>query len=229
MQVGSKKFTTPGGSGRIAWLWVVLLVGFATRVTAQEPQIEIAGLSEGKAVVVDASGRPKVYREGDILPGGAKLIRATAESALFEVDGKRHSLKIGSHVSAVPAARNGAQQVTLTADAQGHFETIGSIDGASVRFLVDTGATMISMSAADARRIGLNYLKGRPGYANTANGTVRVYGVRLNSVRVGDIVLTNVDASVHEAPMPFVLLGMSFLNRVEMTRRGDSLTLVRRF
>ncbi|MCW5622541.1 MAG: TIGR02281 family clan AA aspartic protease, partial [Burkholderiales bacterium] len=205
MQVGSNECTTAGRCGRIARL-CVLLAGLAAQVTtAQEPQIEIAGLSEGKAVVVDASGRPKVYREGDTLPGGAKLIRATAESALFEVDGKRHSLKIGSHISAAPAARSGTQRVILTADAQGHFETIGSIDGASVRFLVDTGATMISMSAADARRIGLNYLKGRPGYASTANGTIRVYGVRLNSVRVGDIALTNVAAAVHDAPRPFVL------------------------
>jgi len=205
------------------------MLALAFPAGAQDLQIEIAGLSEGKAVVVTAGGRPKVYRDGDILPGGAKLLKATPEGALFELDGKRQTLKIGNHVSAAPTTRTGAQRVNLTADANGHFETIGTIEGVTVRFLVDTGATTVSMGADDARRIGIDYLKGQPGYASTANGTIKVYRVRLNSVRVGEIALTNVEASVHDSRMPFVLLGMSFLNRVEMTRKGDNLTLVRRF
>ena len=57
----------------------------------------------------------------------------------------------------------------------------------------------------------------------------RVYRVKLDTVKLGDITLNNVDALVHEAEMPFVLLGMSFLNRVEMRREGTDLTLTKRY
>jgi aspartyl protease family protein len=94
---------------------------------------------------------------------------------------------------------------------------------------VDTGATLISMGISDARRIGLNYLKGQPGLSSTANGVVQVYRVKLDTVRLGDITLNNVDAVVHGSDMPWVLLGMSFLNRLQMNRQGDELKLVKRF
>ena len=136
---------------------------------------------------------------------------------------------IGSNALGGNASTNGASRVTLIADARGHFVTTGSINGATVTFLVDTGATMVSMGITDARRIGLNYLAGERGMSRTANGAARVYRVKLDSVKVGDISLSNVDALVHEADMPWVLLGMSFLNRLEMTRQGDDLTLVKRY
>jgi aspartyl protease family protein len=186
------------------------------------------GLSQGRAVIVGPNGKPKVYRDGDTLPNGARLVRATSESALVELNGKRSTLRIGTHVSTATPASSGGR-VTLTADARGHFETIGTINGASVRFLVDTGASMISMGIDDARRVGIDYLKGQKGFSNTANGVAPVYRVKLDTVKVGEITLNGVDGLVHESSMPFVLLGMSFLNRLEMNRQGDSLTLVKRF
>ena len=63
----------------------------------------------------------------------------------------------------------------------------------------------------------------------TANGTATAYRVKLDTVRLGDITLNNVDALVHDQDMPWVLLGMSFLNRVEMRREGSNLTLIKRF
>jgi aspartyl protease family protein len=195
---------------------------------AQEQDIDIVGLSQGRAVVVGANGKPKVYRDGDTLPNGARLIKATPESAVFEIDGKRRTLTMGNHVStATPSS--GAARVTLIADERGHFVTTGSVNGASMRFLVDTGATMISMGIGDARRIGLDYLKGEQGFSRTANGVARVYKVRLDTVKVGDISINAVDALVHETDLPWALLGMSFLNRVEMNRQGDNLTLVKRY
>jgi len=207
---------------------VLALLFWSACAGAQEQDIEIVGLSQGRAVIVGANGKPKVYRDGDTLPNGARLIRATPESALFEIDGKRRTLTMGSHVStATPAS--GAARVTLIADERGHFVTLGSINGASMRFLVDTGATMISIGIGDARRIGLDYLKGEQGYSRTANGVARVYKLRLDTVRVGDITLNGVDAQVHDSDLPWALLGMSFLNRVEMNRQGENLTLVKRY
>ena len=99
----------------------------------------------------------------------------------------------------------------LTADGQGHFLTIGTINGITVRFLVDTGASLISMSGSDAKRLGLNYTAGQKGAVSTANGIVPAYRVKLDEVRIGDITLNNVDGVVHAGnALPVVLLGMSF-------------------
>ena len=196
-----------------------------------DDEINVVGLSSGKAVVVvGGSGKPRVLHDGEALGSGVKLIKATPEMALFEINGQRRSLSLGSsQLSNARSNVNGSSSVTLVADARGHFVTTGSINGAMVQFLVDTGATMISMGIGDARRIGINYLQGQPGASRTANGLVRVYRVKVDVVKVGDIALNNVDALVHEGDMPFVLLGMSFLNRVEMKREGTDLTLTKRY
>jgi aspartyl protease family protein len=88
---------------------------------------------------------------------------------------------------------------------------------------------MIALSSADAVRLGIDYKKGQPVYMNTANGTTTAYQVRLNSVKVGDIVLNQVDGVVQESGLPFALLGMSFLNRTEMRRDGEQMVLTKRF
>jgi aspartyl protease family protein len=198
---------------------------------AAEDEINVVGLSSGKAVVVVGSaGKPRVLRDGEALSGAIKLIKATPESALFEINGQRRSLALGtSQLSKAGSTFNASSSVTLVADARGHFLTTGSVNGAMVQFLVDTGATMVSMSVAEARRIGINYLEGQHGMTRTANGVVHVYRVKLDVVKLGDITLNNVDAMVQEADMPFLLLGMSFLNRVELRREGTDLTLTKRY
>jgi aspartyl protease family protein len=99
-----------------------------------------------------------------------------------------------------------------------------------MRFLVDTGATMVSMGLQDARRAGVNYLEGTRGQSQTANGLTPVYKVRLSNVKLGDITLNDVDGLVHENnSLPVVLLGMSFLGQLEMRREGKSLTLSKRY
>ena len=131
-------------------------------------------------------------------------------------------------------ARTGAAdtrpQVTLKETRGGMFAANATINGAAVAFLVDTGATMISIDAATARRIGVNYQTGTPSVASTANGLVRTWLVKFDSVQLGPIALYNVDGSVSEGPgIGIGLLGMSFLNRVEIRRDGDSMTLIKRF
>lgn len=196
---------------------------------AQEEEINVVGLSQGWAVVtVGANPRPRVLRDGDSLPGGARLLKATPESAVFEIDGKRRIITMGNRVAAAAPTSSGGQ-VILSADERGHFVTTGTINGGTVQFLVDTGATMISMGRGDARRVGIDYRKGQKGVSNTANGVAPVYKVKIDTVRVGDITLNNVDALVHDQDLPWVLLGMSFLNRVEMRREGENLTLIKRF
>ena len=104
------------------------------------------------------------------------------------------------------------------------------MDRETVRFLVDTGASFISLSSSEAKRLGLKYLDGEKATISTANGLVRSYKVKLDEVRLGDVTLNNVDGMVHpDDSLPIVLLGMSFLNRMEMTRDGEQMVLKKRF
>jgi len=122
------------------------------------------------------------------------------------------------------------ESVTLFADTNGFFHAEGSINGASVTFLVDTGANTIAMNSATAKRAGINYTKGRPGSARTASGYARIYGIKLDTVKVGEIVLRNVEAGVIDGPQPETpLLGMSFLSAFDMKREGNKMELTRRY
>jgi aspartyl protease family protein len=119
-------------------------------------------------------------------------------------------------------------EIVLTAGTGGHFRTEGKINGNAVSFVVDTGATTIAMSQVDADRIGLDYKNGRRGFANTANGSVPVHAVTLSSVRIGDVEIANVEATVVPAAMQHILLGNSFLTRFQMRRDNDTMRLTKR-
>jgi aspartyl protease family protein len=95
--------------------------------------------------------------------------------------------------------------------------------------VVDTGASSVVLSGDDATRLGLDWRKGARRMMQTANGATPGYGVVLDRVRVGGIELQAVDGVVVEHGLGIGLLGMSFLNRVEMQRDGDRMTLIRRF
>ncbi|HET7634657.1 MAG TPA: TIGR02281 family clan AA aspartic protease [Burkholderiales bacterium] len=206
----------------------------ALPLTAAAVDINVVGLTSGKAIVVIGNAPPRLMRAGDTGPDDVRLLSASSDSAVFEIGGKRETLTLGQRAavgSAVgPAASGGQPSVTLTADNGGHFIANGSVNGISIRFLVDTGATSVALSAADAKRAGVDYLAGQHAYSSTANGVVAVYHVRLDSVTVGNITLHNVDAVVFDGhKLPIALLGMSFLNRMEMKRDGTTMTLVKRY
>ena len=162
---------------------------------------------------------------------GVKLVSMAGGQAVIEVGGQRQTLVLGGSPVSVGGSSGGGSgsQIVLTAGSGGHFMTDGQINGRLVRFLVDTGATAVSMSSADAERIGLDYKRGQPVRMSTANGVIQGYSVMLNSVRVGDVEIYNVQATVATRDMPFVLLGNSFLSRFQMKRENDQLTLDKRF
>ena len=194
--------------------------------------INVLGLTANRAVVSIDGGKPRTLAVGQVTPEGLKLISASSESATFEVSGIRRTLVPGQSgvYAANPSRSGGGGSVTLAADSRGHFVTTGVVNGTSLRFIVDTGATSVVLSSADARQAGVNYLAGTRGFTQTANGVVPIYAVKLDSLRVGDITLNNVDAMVIEGDkLPIGLLGMSFLNRMEMRREGTTLTLIRRY
>jgi aspartyl protease family protein len=146
---------------------------------------------------------------------------------VIEVEGARRSLARGQHYST--GASDARQSVTLAADTRGHFITEGAINGRPVRFVVDTGATVVALPASDAVRLGIDYRKGPLALTRTAGGVVPVYKVRFDNVRLGAIEIAGVDGVVIEQGLDIALLGMSFLNRVEMKNEGQLMTLTRRY
>lgn len=194
---------------------------------ASTTEIKVVGVFPGKAVLVIDQAQPKTYAVGATLLGGASLDAVDGDSATIKQNGKRKTIAIGTYFNQTPATVNA--QISLRADSRGHFFVPAQINGSGLQMLVDTGATLIALPAADARRLGINYQQGQRGMVNTANGKVPVYRVTLNTVHIGDIVLNQVDAVVQEVGLPYALLGMSFLNRTEMHRDGEQMTLTKRF
>lgn len=197
---------------------------------AYAQSVALSGMLGAKALLVVDGSAPKSVAVGET-HRGVKVLSTSADQAVVEVGGSRQTLRLGeAPVSAgMPAkgAENG--KIVLHAGSGGHFLTQGQINGRAVTFLVDTGASTVALSVADAERIGLAYKSGQPVRVNTANGVVPGWLVKLTSVRLGQVDVYNVDAVVSPAAMPYVLLGNSVLTRFQMTRTNDQLVLDKRY
>lgn len=119
---------------------------------------------------------------------------------------------------------DGVREVVLKRNRGGHYVATGRINGHPVEFLLDTGATTVSIPASVARRLDLS--PGRPIRAATANGMITTYATRLDTVQIGEIRVGKVSANINpHMPDDGILLGMSFLKQLEFTQRGATLTL----
>ncbi len=119
---------------------------------------------------------------------------------------------------------NTGREIILQRNRQGHYVTNGSINGTSVRFLLDTGATDVNIPAAIASKLRLE--RGLEVQANTANGTIPVHMTKLDRIQIGNIVLYDVRASINDyMDAEEILLGMTFLKHLEFAQRGDQLIL----
>lgn len=196
---------------------------------AASDDVALIGVMGDKAVVLAVGGgEPKTVKLGQTW-NGVTVLSIAHDQATVDVKGEKRLLHIGQHYRAAGATTSGRGKVILAADTRGHFFADGAVNGVAVRFVVDTGATMVSLPRADADRLGLDYRHGQRGTSRTANGPVPVYLVKLDAVKVGGIELHNVDALVVDGGLDQALLGMSFLNRVEMQRDGATMTLTQRF
>lgn len=206
-------------------------VGLAASLAAGAAAAQAVAMtgSMGSKALLVIDGKTVTVGAGSTVQG-IKVISVQGDQTVVEVNGERQTLRLGvAQVTASGPASGGGRQIVLTAGEGGHFQTLGAINGRTVTFMVDTGATTISMSSADADRIGLKYQQGQPIGLQTANGVVRGWRVSLASIRIGDVEVFNVDGVVANREMPFVLLGNSFLSRFQMKRENDQMTLERRF
>ena len=196
---------------------------------AHATDVVLAGVFPGKALLVINGGAPRALQAGAVTPEGVRVVSVDAESAIADFDGQRHRLFVGQHAVSVGRDKGSAPLVMLEADGRGMFRSSGRINGASVQFVVDTGATFVALGRSDAQRLGLDLTRAEPIAMQTANGVARGWKLPLDSVSIGGITLRNVEGVVHSSDLPVALLGMSFLNRMEMRREGSTMQLRQRF
>ncbi len=213
-------------------LFALLLMGggvFCAMHAIAQTQVNVVGLFTDKAVLIINGGTPKTLSVGQS-SDGVKLIAATSQMATLEIEGKIRQLTMGQAVAVGGSVGNGNPSVTLYANGQGHFVADCQINGVALKFLVDTGATHVTLNSGDAKFAKIDYKRGQPIQVATANGVVTAYAVTIANLKIGNISLSQVPASVLEGGSPsMVLLGMSALNRMEMKRQDIALTLTKKY
>ena len=195
-------------------------------VGALAQSVALAGVLGSKALLVVDANAPRAVGAGDEYKG-VKVIAVSKDDATIEVKGARRVVRLGEAPVSV-GARTGGRRVTLMADSRGHFMNSGTINGQVMQYMVDTGASTVAIGRPDADRMELKYQSGQPVRVNTANGVAQGWRMKLDSVRVGDIEVFGVEAIITSQPMPYVLLGNSFLSEFQMTRINDQMVLEKR-
>lgn len=193
-------------------------------------KIVINGLFKNKAIVT-IDGKRRVLKKGKESPEGALLIESNSKEAIIELEGTQETYTLGTHIGNAFVAPTEGKKLILTPDSDGMYNISGSINGSHVSFVVDTGATLVSMNSNVAKKLGIDYkLNGEVGQSYTASGKEKIYIVNLKKVKVGEIELHNVQGAVHEGNFPVItLLGMSFLRKLDMKREGRIMELQKKY
>jgi aspartyl protease family protein len=200
---------------------LIAALGLLTAADAGATNVYVTSVTHNQVQVIVNGSVMRTLRLGESSPEGVRLIEIRGGAAVMEVDGRPMTLGLGQST---------VLQATLQADRQGHFTTQAFVNGVAVPAVIDTGATHVALNMDQAARMGIDLRGARRGMTSTANGMASAYTVTLASVQVGDIVLRNVSGSVVEGGermLPIVLIGMSFLQHVEMRRSGAVMTLTR--
>ncbi len=230
IQTQAPSQATPAGPVNPPWPSPPKAAGSPTAkasVNTSAPSLALGGRMGAKALVV-IDGKTVVLAVGQS-DQGVKLLRWDQDTAVVEHAGAPLRLVAGAPAkTAAGAASTGGEEIVIPVGPGGHFMATGSINGRTTRFLLDTGATSISLSREEAERLGLDLTQGTPVPISTAGGNFMGRALVLRSVRLGDVEVHNVQAVVTPASMPFVLLGNSFLGRFQMRRDSDVMRLTRR-
>jgi aspartyl protease family protein len=205
-----------------------VVAGLLLSAAVYAVDVRVSGLFTEKALVQIDGGPLQTLSVGQTSAEGVMLVSVQRDAATFEIGGKRTTLGMG-HARMITSDPI-RESTVITADVKGHFYVDGQMNGRSVRFVVDTGSTLISIPASEARRLSINHQKGQRVLMRTANGNAIGYLIKLDTVSVGAVTIYGVDAVVIEGNgLPHTLLGMSFLNRMNMKREGDIMTLTKRY
>lgn len=219
------------------------LLAFAQAGAARAAELALSGIVGERAILVVDSGPPRLLAVGKSSPEGVRLLSVSGNVAMVEFEGRRQALRLGEQVvrqtgggagKAGVGSITGEQarevlargvEITLEADDMGHFLVDGEINGRSVHFLVDTGASFVSIGQSTSQGLGLDLDDKNIIKTQTAGGVAKAWRVTLKSIKIGGLRFDNVDAVVMQADMPKALLGMNILERMEMRRDGKQMRL----
>ncbi len=214
---------------KLLGLGLVLTFTIINVVAKEEPTIAVIGLSQHVAVL-KVNGKYRVLQVGEISPEGIKLIAADTEQAILEREGCRTTYQLSRALNHNRLSTSSELLVRIPANAQGLYRVAGKINGSPVVFLVDTGATHIAMSSVQAEYLGLfNQSNHESKQAITAAGVMKTDRIQLEQVKVGAIIVNQLEAVIVEGEYPLdILLGMNFLSHVEIHHEGNLLELRQR-
>lgn len=188
--------------------------------------VGLAGILGSKALLVIDGGAPKALAKGEVYQN-VTVLQIQTDSVSVSIKGTTRDLRLGE--SPISVRSSGSKdKLILQPDPNGHFITAGSIQNERVVFMVDTGASMVSISKKDADRIGLKYKENMSVMMSTANGISNAWQTKLTNVRIGDIDVPDVDAIITPQPMPYILLGNSALKYLQMSRNSEQMILEKR-
>ncbi|WP_417548757.1 TIGR02281 family clan AA aspartic protease [Methylophaga sp.] len=207
---------------------VLIILFIPINAWSEDLQILIMGLYRDHAVL-EINQTQHFLSVGQRTPEGVTLISANSNQAILDIGGQRGVFELNNRVGGVYSAPAEMPIVSIW-PTNGMYLASGSVNGFTVDFMVDTGASVIAVNGETAKRLGLNYLDATQIGVRTASGVELAYSIQLDSVQLGDISLENVAAVVIDGPEPQrALLGMSFLNSFDMERKGERLDLRRKF
>jgi len=199
-----------------------LLLALACAVVDAAPSVYVMSIGASSVQVILNQNVVRTLSIGETAPEGVKLQGIENGAAVFNVDGRLVRMTLGASTTS---------QIVLRAGADGQFRVTAYVNGNPVRAIIDTGASSVAMSSALALKLGIDYRRGQPGTMYTANGSVASYGVLVRSVQIGDVVVTNVPASVQEGREISrdvdVLIGHSFLRNVQLQQSGTTMMISR--
>ena len=166
---------------KVILMWLIILL-ISSRAEAVVVNIMVVGLFKDKAVV-EVDGQQHFLNVGETSPEGLKLIAANSNSATFEINGEKQIFPLGDRINSNYIEAEKKTAVTLW-PTNGMYTATGNINGYTISFLVDTGASTIAMNAATASRLGIDYLRGQQVGIRTASGSSVGYKVKLDYVQL---------------------------------------------
>lgn len=196
-------------------------------VSANAQVLVVRGLFN-QAAVIDIDGQQRLLKVGKTDVSGVKLVSADSRQAVVVVAGERRVLRLNTRVGG-QYREAASQSLVLRRSANSEYRTRVRVNGVSVAAVIDTGASKVSMSSADANRLNVAYRDAPVTSVATAAGISKAHTITINTLAVGSITQHYVPALVIEGAFPhIVLLGMSFLAPLNMSERDNILTLTPR-
>ncbi len=194
-------------------------------------EIVVQALFKNKALVT-IDGKRRVLKQGKASPEGVILISTTSKTARLDVDGEQKDYGL-NRVIANSYHKAKYQEAHIWGRSQGNqmvYLTQGKINGGSIKFLVDTGASSVALNENDAKSLGLLYRFAPKIMVSTASGMAPAYEISLKTVQVGEIIVRDVKAFVITGSSPATaLLGMTFLSRLSMETKGKHMILRKKY